>query len=69
VNATIKSGTNGYHGDVFEFFRNDMFNANKWENGLGKGVRVFSRRRKLRWNMFGGTFGGPIIKNKLFFLW
>ena len=34
VNATIKSGTNRYHGDVFEFFRNDFFNANQWENGL-----------------------------------
>jgi hypothetical protein len=34
VNVTIKSGTNKIHGDVFEFFRNDAFNANKWENGL-----------------------------------
>ncbi|HEY4052247.1 MAG TPA: TonB-dependent receptor [Terriglobales bacterium] len=67
VNATIKSGTNGYHGDVFEFFRNDMFNANKWENGLGKGSTGVLPTPKLRWNMFGGTFGGPIIKNKLFF--
>jgi hypothetical protein len=68
VNATIKSGTNGYHGDVFEFFRNDMFNANKWENGLGAGTPTgVLPTPKLRWNMFGGTFGGPIIKNKLFF--
>jgi hypothetical protein len=64
VNVTIKSGTNKFHGNLFEFFRNDMFNANKWENGL-----TSSRlpTPKLRWNMFGGTFGGPIIKNKLFF--
>jgi Carboxypeptidase regulatory-like domain len=69
VNATIKSGTNNYHGDVFEYFRNDVFNANQWENGLGKGtpnVGVFPTP-KLRWNMFGATFGGAIIKNKLFF--
>jgi len=68
VNATIKSGTNRYHGDVFEFFRNDYFNANKWENGLTRGTPTgVLPTPKLRWNMFGGTFGGPIIKNKLFF--
>jgi hypothetical protein len=68
VNAVIKSGTNRYHGDIFEFFRNDFFNANKWENGLTKGTPVgVLPTPKLRWNMFGGTVGGPIIKNKLFF--
>jgi hypothetical protein len=68
VNATIKSGTNGYHGNVFEFFRNNIFNANQWQNGLGRGTSIgVLPTPKLRWNMFGGTFGGPIIKNKLFF--
>ena len=68
INAVIKSGTNSYHGDVFEFFRNDIFNANKWENGLKAGTPGgVLPTPKLRWNMFGGTFGGPIIKNKLFF--
>jgi len=68
ISATIKSGTNSLHGNVFEFFRNDMFNANKWENGLGKGTDTgILPTPKLRWNMFGGTLGGPIIKNKLFF--
>ncbi|HZR66629.1 MAG TPA: TonB-dependent receptor [Terriglobales bacterium] len=68
VNATIKSGTNSFHGDVFEYFRNDIFNANKWENGLGAGTPTgVLPTPKLRWNMFGGTLGGPIIKNKLFF--
>ena len=64
VNATIKSGTNKYHGDVWEFFRNDVLNANSWSNNL---VYPALPKAKLRWNMFGGTFGGPIIKNKLFF--
>src|SRR5260370_5667962 len=62
VSASIKSGTNQFHGDVWEFFRNDILNANSWSNnhhGLDK--------PKLRWNMFGGTVGGPIKKNKLFF--
>src|SRR5580700_6786582 len=68
VNATIKSGTNRYHGDVFEYFRNNIFNANQWENGLTAGTPTgVLPTPKLRWNMFGGTFGGPIIKNKLFF--
>jgi hypothetical protein len=64
VNATIKSGTNAYHGDVWEFFRNDVLNANSWSNNL---VYPAIPKAKLRWNMFGGTLGGPILKNKLFF--
>jgi hypothetical protein len=64
VSAIIKSGTNSYHGDVWEFFRNNVLNANSWQNNL---VSPALPRQQLRWNMFGGTFGGPIIKNKLFF--
>jgi len=68
INATIKSGTNSYHGDVFEFLRNDFFNANKWENSpFVSGISGGLPTPKLRWNIFGGTVGGPIIKNKLFF--
>jgi hypothetical protein len=61
ISTSIKSGTNKYHGNIFEFFRNDVLNANNWANdfqGLPKPA--------LRWNMFGSTFGGPILKNKLF---
>jgi len=68
INAAIKSGTNNYHGDVFEFLRNDFFNSNKWENSpFVSGIPGGLPTPKLRWNIFGGTFGGPIIKNKLFF--
>src|SRR3989440_3806130 len=71
VNATIKSGTNSFHGDVWEFFRNDKLNANSWSNNfhtLNAGT-VWDPLPKaaLRWNMFGATLGGPILKNKLFF--
>jgi len=61
---------------VFEFFRNDILNANTWANGLTIGGPYQPRvtepngvtdKPKLRWNMFGATFGGPIVKNKLFF--
>jgi hypothetical protein len=62
INATIKSGTNAFHGDAFEFVRNDIFNAAQWSDNLSG-----SPKAKMRWNMFGGTFGGPIKKNKLFF--
>ncbi len=64
VNAVIKSGTNAYHGDIWEYFRNDVLTANDWSN---KVAIPELPRNKLRWNMFGGTLGGPIIKNKLFF--
>jgi len=62
VSATIKSGTNSFHGDIWEFFRNDVLNANSWSNNFNDLPKA-----KLRWNMFGGTLGGPILKNKLFF--
>jgi Carboxypeptidase regulatory-like domain len=65
VNASIKSGTNHFHGDVWEFFRNDVLNANQWENKLNPGDVL--PRPSVRWNMFGGTLGGPIFKDKLFF--
>ncbi len=68
VNTTVKSGTNSFHGNVFEFFRNDKFNANSWRNGNTAGTPTgVLPKPKLRWNMFGGTLGGPIIKKKLFF--
>jgi hypothetical protein len=66
INASIKSGTNAFHGDVWEFFRNDKLNANQWENKFnGPGNEL--ARGALRWNMYGGTIGGPIIKDRLFF--
>src|SRR5207245_7397371 len=63
VSTSIKSDTNSLHVDVFEFFRNDVLNANKWENGFDPSNVV--PKPRLRWNMFGGTVGGPIVKNKL----
>jgi len=69
VSASIKSGTNAFHGDVFEFFRNDKLNANSWQNGflgIPDGISEIPKAQ-MRWNLFGGTVGGPIVKNKLFF--
>jgi hypothetical protein len=62
ISTTLKSGTNRFHGDLWEYFRNDKLNSNSWENKFNNAPRSL-----LRWNMFGGTIGGPIVKNKLFF--
>ena len=62
VNATTKSGTNQYHGSLHHFFRNNVLDAaNFFNNYFGLG------RAPLRYNLFGGTVGGPIIRNRTFF--
>lgn len=58
VNAVTKSGTNKLHGSLYEFVRNDAFDARNFF-ALSKG--------KLRRNQFGGSVGGPVIRNKAFF--
>jgi hypothetical protein len=62
VQITTKSGTNEFHGSVFEAHRNTALNANSWFNNLQGLDRSFLIR-----NQFGGRVGGPIIKNKTFF--
>ena len=62
ISTSIKSGTNQFHGDAFEFFRNDVLNANTWQGNFTDAARA-----KLRWNEFGATLGGPIKRDKLFF--
>jgi Carboxypeptidase regulatory-like domain/TonB dependent receptor len=57
VNAITKSGTNGVHGDVFEFLRNDKLDAKNY---------FFAGKSELRRNQFGYAVGGPFWKNKLF---
>jgi len=57
MNAITKSGTNGIHGDVFEFLRNDDFDARNFFDPT---------KAELRRNQFGYTAGGPFLKNKLF---
>lgn len=62
VNLTTKSGTNEYHGAAFEYIRNDAFNARDFFNH-----NPGSRKAPYHANQFGGAFGGPIKKDKLFF--
>lgn len=65
ISATIKGGTNQFHGSLFEFLRNDKLNANEWMNKLNPASPV--ARKKVRWNEYGASIGGPILKDKLFF--
>jgi hypothetical protein len=67
VNAVTKSGTNAFHGDVFEFVRNNLFNATNPAPVTAKGADGKRLTDGLKRNQFGGTIGGPIMKNKLFF--
>lgn len=57
-----KSGTNRFHGDAWEFLRNDAFDANTFFNN-----RAGISRPPFHQNEFGATFGGPLIRNKTFF--
>jgi hypothetical protein len=59
MNAVIKSGTNQFHGDVYEFVRNEKFDATNAFDEFGK--------QPYKQNQFGATLGGPIIKNRTFF--
>jgi hypothetical protein len=61
VNATIKSGTNRFHGRAFEFLRNNNMDARDYFQRPGDKPAVLQR------NQFGGTIGGPIVRDKLFF--
>jgi hypothetical protein len=61
VTATTKSGTNEFHGSLFEFLRNSDITAKNYFDSHTKPIPPFHR------NQFGGTFSGPIVKNKLFF--
>ena len=64
VNIITKSGTNSFHGNLFEFVRNSVFNAKPWNSAT---------RDQLKRNQFGGTFGGPVVlphyngRNRTFF--
>lgn len=62
VNLATRSGTNAYHGELFEFFRNNDLDARNFFNFASAGPQAPFKR-----NEFGADFGGPILKNKVFF--
>jgi hypothetical protein len=61
LNVALKSGTNSFHGDVWEYNRNTFFNAEQWN------ANPLLPLPPYHFNQFGGTLGFPIIKNKLFY--
>ncbi|HEY1809512.1 MAG TPA: TonB-dependent receptor, partial [Acidobacteriaceae bacterium] len=61
VNVALKSGTNQFHGDAFEFIRNSAFDAKNYFDSGNTAIPPFKQ------NQFGGTLGGPILRNRTFF--
>jgi hypothetical protein len=61
INIITKSGTNSFHGTAYEYFRNDIFNTYPFQFG------AHNPKQRWRQNQYGGSLGGPIIKNKTFF--
>jgi hypothetical protein len=62
VNAMIKSGTNQFHGSAYEFYRSEWLNANTWANNL-----IGAAKAPYLANQYGGSLGGPIKHDKIFF--
>ena len=62
ISSVIKSGTNKFSGNAFEFYRNSDFDANTWENN-----RSSAKKQERKQHIYGGTLGGPIVSDSLFF--
>jgi hypothetical protein len=65
ISIVTRSGTNRLHGSLFDYFRNDVLDANDWFNGYTNNPPL--RKAEERQNDFGGTFSGPILKERTFF--
>jgi hypothetical protein len=66
---STRSGTNQFHGDAFEYFRNNVLDANDWLSNatIDPSTGKSTARAPLRQNDFGGVLGGPILRDKTFF--
>ena len=62
ISNVIKSGSNQFRGNAFEYYRNSSMDANSWSNN-----RSHAAKPERRQDIYGGTLGGPLMKNRLFF--
>ncbi len=69
VNVVTKAGTNTFRASAYEFFRNDSLNANSFFRKQSSDPAIRDNPPKLDYNNFGYTFGGPLLRDKLFFFW
>lgn len=67
ISIVTRSGTNQFHGTMFDYLRNDALDANNWFNGVNILNPTPLPKARERQNDFGGTFSGPILKNNTFF--
>jgi hypothetical protein len=68
ISIVSKRGSNEYHGRLYEDFRNTVLNSNSWSNNANVNAQGKGTPRAItKYNEFGGSVGGPILKNKLFF--
>jgi carboxypeptidase family protein len=67
IGQTTKSGTNDFHGQVYEYFQNNVMNAASFFRNSDPTIPAGQKVPALHYNRFGGTLGGPIIHNKMFF--
>jgi len=67
VNLATRSGSNAFHGEAFEFFRNNDLDARNFFNTVKNSAGQFAPQAAFKRNEFGADFGGPVVKNKVFF--
>jgi hypothetical protein len=67
VTLVTKSGTDSFHGSAYEYWRDRYFAANDWLNKRARSPVASQTTAQLTRNTFGGTIGGPILKDKVFF--
>ena len=67
VNLATRSGSNAYHGEAFEFFRNNALDARNFFNPILTTSGAANPQAPFKRNEFGAAFGGPVVKNKVFF--